>query len=377
MDSRRTDAASVRAWKVGFAPRAAPVRGGWSGGAVLRESDSHVIGVVVTSRNQYGHLGGYFVPIAVVAQAFPELTSDVIPEKIHLQDDRGDVFALLSWRTRLSPLIGTQAQAELGKLRAWATGGPNVPSIRLLTGPGGAGKTRLAWELVTVIRREGGIAEFFPGIGLSENCDLLIVDYPEEHREEVDKLARTLANMRRRIRVLFLSRRSLEEWHNDLGAAHARHLVDQQSVALNRLSSDEVIELYRAISSSLAARLSQNVSDAADAEIRSWADSNALHMLPLFVIAVAVQSVLDGKGALRLSTREVIQALVNREIDRLAAASQSVGFRPNAAPRLAALAAVRDGIDAETLRRFAAPALELGLSSPSYVVDDAWRHQLC
>ena len=57
-----------------------------------------------------------------------------------------DVFRLLSWRTRLvRRLIGRDT--ERAALLDWARQASNQPAVRLLTGPGGSGKSRLAAEV--------------------------------------------------------------------------------------------------------------------------------------------------------------------------------------------------------------------------------------
>jgi Transposase DDE domain len=59
-----------------------------------------------------------------------------------------EIFDLLSWKSRLSSsLIGREQHKQ--DLLDWAAGGRDL-RIRLLTGPGGAGKTRLAAEVADV-----------------------------------------------------------------------------------------------------------------------------------------------------------------------------------------------------------------------------------
>ena len=56
-----------------------------------------------------------------------------------LPDDPEAVFALLSWRARLAPLVGRDKDKDT--LLQWARHGRNA-RIRLLAGPGGVGKSR-------------------------------------------------------------------------------------------------------------------------------------------------------------------------------------------------------------------------------------------
>jgi hypothetical protein len=359
--------------KVGFAPTATAVVGGWSGGAVVRRSDSRVIGVVITTRDFANGQGGYFVPIVSVAQAIPELRS-IVTEDQRLPDSLDEVFALLSWRAQLAPLVGDQAKAALAQLEAWATAEAHVPRVRLLTGPGGIGKTRLTGELIDSLRRAGRPAAFWDGGELPAGGGLIVVDYPEERRAELSELLRWLANVRRPIRLLLLSRQSMEWWRDDFRLAHADHLVDRQEIAIVRLNENDVVALYQAVVEKLTRHFAKPMPAVAAADIRAWiARDVGLHTLPLFVTAVALQSVLEGTGALEYSTRALVQALVDRELVRLKGVSQDVGFRPEGAVRLAAIAAVRGALDATTIERLAEPHFKLGLSLPDRIIDDLGR----
>lgn len=112
----------------------------------------------------------------------------------------------------------------------------------------------------------------------------------------------------------------------------------------------------------------------AAADIRAWiARDISLHTLPLFVTAVALQSVLDGTRAVEYSTCTLVQALVDRELLRLKGVSHDVGFGSEGAVRLAAIAAVRGALDATTIERLAEPHFKLDLSSPNRIVDDLGR----
>jgi len=69
-----------------------------------------------------------------------------------------EIFNLLRWSTRLSQqLIGRDREKQ--DLLDWAGSGRDL-RIRLLTGPGGAGKTRLAAELSESLRQAGWQAGF-------------------------------------------------------------------------------------------------------------------------------------------------------------------------------------------------------------------------
>jgi hypothetical protein len=129
-----------------------------------------------------------------------------------LPDDPDAVFALLSWRARLAPLTGRDKDRDI--LLNWARQG-RCTRIRLLSGPGGVGKSRLAAEVAEMLRAEGWTAGFVrpddPFVVPLRRAGLfLIIDYPDEHPNEVRALLREVASSEFRgvpVRLLLLSRR--------------------------------------------------------------------------------------------------------------------------------------------------------------------------
>ena len=90
----------------------------------------------------------------------------------------------------------------------------------------------------------------------------------------------------------------------------------------------------------------------------------------MFIAAAAIHSVLHPEvSVVTLNGREVIEALVERELGRLANQGTQHGLNEHVLGRLSAFAAIRDGLDANTLRRLAEPGLELGLPAGNQAVD--------
>jgi len=81
----------------------------------------------------------------------PDLMLLDLPEKL-------DAFKLLSWRVRLTKHLGYEE--EFSSLIDWATSGKQEASIRLLSGLGGSGKSRLAAELALELRKRQFSAGF-------------------------------------------------------------------------------------------------------------------------------------------------------------------------------------------------------------------------
>ena len=280
-----------------------------------------------------------------------------------------DVFRLLSWRTRLvRRLIGRDA--ERAELLGWARQASNQPAVRLLTGPGGSGKSRLAAEVADALRAEGWTAGFArldqPSIlPLAKAGLFLVVDYPEERPAETLALLRSLAALETPpapTRLLLLSRRSFDWWQDTIDEAHAAGICDSQAVGVANLDEEGTVSLFREAVQALSSHLGREPGEAGDRAVRSWwAGDPARHGLPLFATAAAIHGVLEPGRKLGVEGGEVIQALARREIGRINNEGKSAGLGRQSAGRLAALAVVRGQLDAAMIRRLAEPKLELGL----------------
>jgi len=285
------------------------------------------------------------------------------------------VFALLSWRARLAPLTGREKDKDT--LLRWARQGRNA-RIRLLSGPGGVGKSRLAAEVAEALRVEGWTAGFIrPNdpivVPLRRAGLFLVVDYPEEHPGEVRALLREVASRELRdvpVRLLVLSRQGGDRWFDLVESAHTGELMDAQEVGLSGLAAAEP---ECALSGSLR-RLAEHYrlpmpAVSADA-VRSWVALNpGLHGLPLFLTGAAIHAFLNPDAALGFSGPSVVQALTDRERARLGNAGRAAGLGDRSAGRVVALAAVPGSLDASALRRLADPTLEIGLPPPDCVID--------
>jgi tetratricopeptide (TPR) repeat protein len=289
--------------------------------------------------------------------------------------DNVNVLDLLDWKTRLARLTG---QDELrDTLLTWATSKGEPIQVRLLSGPGGIGKTRLAAEVARAMnsgwRRwlwasSGFIAIAEPRV--FEFPALLILDYPESRSDDVRSLLGALSrapNVKRPLRVLLLSRYGLEYWRPRLEEGTGPHyFIDELcSVRIDRLDPKYAEALFRQITRRLCRHLKITIEGPSDEVLRSWLET-PLHTLPLFTTAAAIQSVLEPSPSLT-SGEHIIQALAKREIQRLRTSDPR--FEGGSVARLAAFAIVRGGFDAEDLLRFADPSLQVGLPPRDRVVD--------
>jgi hypothetical protein len=291
-----------------------------------------------------------------------------------LPDDPDAVFALLSWRTRLAPLVGREKDQDA--LLRWARQGRDA-RIRLLSGPGGVGKSRLAAEVAEALRADGWTAGFIrpndPVVVPLRRAGLfLVVDYPEEHPDEVRALLRGVASRELRdvpLRLLVLSRQGENRWFDLVESIHAGEFMDAEEVGLSGLTASE---LERVFSESLR-RLSDHYRRPMPAvyvdAVRSWVALNpGLHGLPLLLTAAAIHAFLNPDVGLGFSGASVVQALADRERGRLDNAGRAAGLGARGASRVVALAAVPGSLDASALRRLAEPTLEIGLPAPERVI---------
>jgi tetratricopeptide (TPR) repeat protein len=292
-----------------------------------------------------------------------------------LPDDPEAVFALLSWRARLAPLAGRGNDKD--RLLHWARRGRNA-RIRLLTGPGGVGKSRLAAEVAEALRAEGWTAGFIrPNdsivVPLRRAGLFLVVDYPEEHPDEVRTLLREVASRELRdvpLRLLVLSRQGGDRWFDLVESAHAGELMDAQGLSLSGLAAAEPERVFSGSLRRLAEHYRRPMPAVSADAVRNWVALNpGLHGLPLLLTAAAIQAFLNPEAALGFTAASVVQALADRERARLSNTGRAAGLGDRGAGRVVALAAVPGSLDSSALRRLADPTLEIGLPPPDRVVD--------
>lgn len=286
-----------------------------------------------------------------------------------------DPFRFLSWRTRLAPIVGRDA--ALDSLAEWAQRSGAV-KVRLLTGGGGAGKSRLAAEVAARLRDKKWSAGFValdkPAIlPVPKEGLLWIVDYPEENRTATRQFLSALAQLEEpaaKIRLLLLSRRSVDWWQSDIDAAHAADICDTQATKIANLSEDETVTLYRLSYDRVIEHLGLKRADFDEQAIRSWrARQPELHGLPLITMAAAIHSAVEGNAFPSLEGGEIVQALVRRERFRMDNLGRNAGFGNAGLSRIIGLAAIPGIFLPDDLRHFADTKLEMGIPGAERIID--------
>jgi hypothetical protein len=167
-------------------------------------------------------------------------------------------------------------EKEMESLKKWCRErGDHHLFVKLFTGKGGMGKTRLAIELCGCMQKEGWRAGFLNydlfqrneqrwDELLKENVDLLLIfDYAEHHSEEIAWLLRTIikrSEARLRLRFLMLARNAGPWWDSLLrsrdvgdllaGAASYRHSIEPLAVKLEERAAS-----YRAAGKAFCEKL--------------------------------------------------------------------------------------------------------------------------
>lgn len=167
--------------------------------------------------------------------------------------------AMLTARNRIVPLEGRET--ELEDLCIWAKESITW-DLRVITGAGGTGKTRLMLEFCTELKAQGWLAGFMDAntqrtTNLDEWRNLLeqdrpifvVVDYAESRQSEIVAFLKVLETCNKPVRLVLLAR-ALGEWSNFLEKTSGpRDLLISRQM-LERSSSDlkppSTLESYEA-----------------------------------------------------------------------------------------------------------------------------------
>jgi hypothetical protein len=193
---------------------------------------------------------------------------------------------VLSWRREVSP-PGALLRAEYGvvpfhareqeieDLYAWSMDGAPV-GVRLYTGPGGMGKTRLALEAAARLRAEGwraGLLKPDPGRSAAETWKALarpgdrvlaVVDYAETRRDLLVPLLREMYRTDQGpIRLILLARAALDWWEqlktegDGVGELLSGPATSRRSLTALALTAEQRDRSFRLAGEAFAKRLSQ------------------------------------------------------------------------------------------------------------------------
>ena len=263
-------------------------------------------------------------------------------------------ISLLSWHTTLSRFVGRDS--EIAALTRWAEE-PTRISTKIISGIGGTGKSRLAAEFSLQSRRRGWSAGF---VSLENEClyaasitgTLLIIDYPEERQRLVQDFLASLAvsEYPSRLRVLLLTRRDLPFWEHAFHLARCENIIDFEPLALHELDLQSLYTVYNSTLDAASEKFNTFPLPLSERDFIEWARSSPENRLPLFVMAAAVHAAYNPEDvAVRYSGKQVISALVKRELQRLQPFSASLGLLPDTLSQLLAIATLAGGLSGDLL----------------------------
>jgi hypothetical protein len=152
---------------------------------------------------------------------------------------------------------------ELGGLLDWCHGEESF-QVRLYTGAGGMGKSRLALEACKILRQEGWLTGFlFPSPRLSQDeiwrdlmgrgkPALVVVDYAESNQDVLVRLLSEIYRARKgRMRLLLLARAALDWWEqlkatgDGVGEVLSGPTTDEHRLLPLAVSYEDRVNSYR------------------------------------------------------------------------------------------------------------------------------------
>lgn len=273
-------------------------------------------------------------------------------------DGQPDLFQVLRWDFRLVETLHGR-DTELRNILRWAEEGANRPKVTLISGEGGAGKTRLAATAADELRRRGWSAGFLGrGDDLVEMAVgpkglFLVIDYPEEQPARIDALFKAIGDLDEApypVRFLLLSRQSLADWEPKV--ADLRGRFERREIAAPKpLDLEAALSLVREAAERFAAMSRAAMPDMTQAA--AWLQASSIHRQPLHVTAAAIHAVLSPREAFGLSGAALLYDLALRELHRARAVSRAIGLGDDGLPTLLALGVLADGLGPAAIRALA------------------------
>ncbi|MET8051490.1 tetratricopeptide repeat protein [Streptosporangium sp. NPDC005286] len=195
------------------------------GAVVAAALDGKALGAVIGA--VIGGVCGAFAPTLLERSRARAEALEALAKVAELRPDVAGPASLLHPSRGVVPFTGRER--ELAELLAWCADA-DAGRLRLVTGPGGVGKSRLAVQLAEELGAGWGVLEVADDSeaealarwrAVNEEQVLLVVDYAETRTGLAGLLREVAGDEGRRVRVLLLAR-TAGEWWRQLGAESAR-----------------------------------------------------------------------------------------------------------------------------------------------------------
>lgn len=246
-------------------------------------------------------------------------------------------------------LVGRQAYLDI--LETWLNDEPEI-SVQVISGSAGKGKTRLALELCKETEKQGWVTGFIAPQELerfvkAQNSShwgwpgptLVVVDYVLEALDNLGTWLEELSNLQAEaehpLRILLLERQAERGsgWLNNLfpgglGRGMRKGALLDQSAPLELPGLAGVEDRLEVLKAMLDLRGDAGVLEKAKASPNfstlllqtDWADN------PLFLLMAAILMAEGQTEALHLNRRELAQAFVGKEVERLGRLAANAGL---------------------------------------------------
>lgn len=297
--------------------------------------NNHILNIVNTDSSSFGFI--------------PQIDWNTTPQA------GGGFAAQLEWRTRLTPIIGRDAEQKA--LLDWANDAPQL-SFKIVEAPGGTGKTRLAAEVAQTLSETKDWSAGFVQLLDFEKAQrlqwqgnwLIVIDYPEHAPDRLEALfriakaglAQTSAH---KLRVLLLCR-SQDGIGEKLSASGVQGYLSSQ-LNLKELPTQDNFELLNKALSKLMPLKAISVDKAA---FEDWQRQSVLHQTALFVLALALHlSTLPAVNQQFLPGKDLLFTLVQREKLRWKKAEEGLDLPSSTLADVIAIATLFNGLPAADL----------------------------
>ena len=319
-----------------------------------------------------GGLVSTFAPTLIDRWREKAAAHDALNATAELLPDGSGPAMLLHPSRGVVPFEGRER--ELKELLTWCND-PQAGRLRLLTGPGGVGKSRLAVELGKRLGKAWGVLE----VGDDAEADalsrwravehrkvLVVVDYAETRTGLSDLLQEVSSDEGRRVRVLLLARSAGDWWQRlSAGPPRVRQMVAaagadgidlSEQITTDKSEHDLVTQAISYFATAL------NVPTPQHFEVDLGEGPHRILDLHAAALVVVLRSLRRGDGVVNVRAEDVLEELLGHERRYWVQSAQEHGLLQGPS-----------GLNARTIERTVAAGTLLGARDRNQAAEVAGR----